>query len=101
MLITGINVYFGDEVFSHANLCDEIGEDISNKILDKAGFNNRFITSYKTDIIEIGKVAISSTFLREKIKKADFIIVVSEYVQNLIHRHHQDYYLILYLTDNL
>ena len=84
MIISGVKIYFGDTSFTHDDLCEEIGEEISNKIFEKSGFKNRFITSKETDIIKIGQAAIKTSYLKEKLKRVDFIIVVSEYVQNLI-----------------
>lgn len=84
MIISGIDLHFGNLTFSHDDLCKEISEDVANKILYKSGFINRFITSSETDIINIGREVIKSTSTRQKIEKADLIIVVSEYVQSLV-----------------
>ena len=84
MIISGIEVFFGDKKFTHSDLCKEIGKEVAEKIKVKSGFANRFITSPSTDILEIGKSQVKSGFISEKIEEADLIIVVCEYVQGLI-----------------
>lgn len=84
MIITGLEIFFGDSVFSHVDLCEEIGKELADKIKEKSGFAKRYITSPDKDIIDIGKIAVSSKFLNQKLCDADLIIVVSEYVQGLI-----------------
>jgi len=84
MKYTGIEIFFGSIPFTHEKLCDEIGKDLAEKIKDKTGFKNRYITSIEKDIIEIGKDALKSKPLAKKIFEADLVIVVSEYVQGII-----------------
>lgn len=84
MIYTGIEIFFGNVAFTHEKLCDEIGKDLAEKIKDKTGFKNRYITSNEKDIIQIGKDALKSKSLAKRIFEADLIIVVSEYVQGII-----------------
>ena len=84
MIISSIEVFFGDQIFSHEKLCESIGIDLAEKIKDKSGFLNRYITSPNTDIFKIAQNEIEKNGLEKKIQESNFIIVVSEYVQGLI-----------------
>ena len=74
----GIEIFLGNVAFTHKKLCDEIGKGLAEKIKDKTGFKNQYITSFEKDIIEIGKDALKSKSLAKKIFEANLIIVVSE-----------------------
>lgn len=84
MIISGIEVFFGSEIYSHSRLREDIGIDVADLISSKAGFTNRYLTASGSDIIELARTAAQSPLIREEIRIADFILVVTEYVQKLI-----------------
>ena len=84
MHITDIDIFLGDLEFSYQDLEREIGADLAKKITEKSGFVSRFVTSPDNDIFNIGREAINSGHLHQKLAEADLVIVVSEYVASLI-----------------
>jgi len=84
MNITGIKVFFGDEIFSHIDLRNSIGVEVADRILSVSGFHQRYLTRTCSDIFETAKNATKNPIIDEKLRSADFIIVVSEYVQKIV-----------------
>lgn len=84
MIISGINVFLGNEIFSHNDLKKLIGSDAADRIRNISGFNQRHLTSIDSDIFDTAKIAVKNTIIEERLRSVDFIIVVSEYVQKIV-----------------
>ena len=84
MNISGINIYFGSEIFSHNDLKKSIGPDVADRIRNISGFNQRYLTSIDSDIFDTAKLAVKNSLIQEKLRSVEFIIVVSEYVQKIV-----------------
>lgn len=84
MKFTEIIEFYGSLTHSHENLSDQIGTLAANKIREKSGIHNRFICADDENILEVANKAIQSEALKVKILDVNIVIVVSEYVENII-----------------
>lgn len=84
MNISGINIFFGSELFSHEDLKKSIGSDVADRIRSVSGFNQRYLTPIDSDIFDVAKNAVKDSLIEDKLRSADFIIVVSEYAQKIV-----------------
>lgn len=84
MIIRGIEIFFGEHCCTHQELQSAIGSSVADKIAEKSGFTKRYITTPQTDIFDVARDGMRNPSVAKKLDDADFIIVVSEYVQNLV-----------------
>jgi 3-oxoacyl-[acyl-carrier-protein] synthase-3 len=84
MNISGINIFFGSETYSHIDLKKTIGSDVADRIRNISGFNQRHLTPIDSDIFDMAKIAAKNLLIEERLRSVDFIIVVSEYVQKIV-----------------
>lgn len=84
MIINGIEIFWGEQRCDHQELQALLGAETADKIAGKSGFFNRYITKPQTDIFDIARRATRETSVAAMLNEADLVIVVSEYVKNLV-----------------